>query len=303
MREASLATGRYHADRKSSPRTPVSQYLRPADLPTALDALRSHSYVVLAGGTDHYPARVGKPLTDDVLDLSALVELRGITEHPDHWRIGALTTWTDVLEATHLPPLFDGLRLAAREIGGVQIQNAGTLCGNLCNASPAADGVPPLLALGARVKLRSATATLTLALEDFILGPRRTALQAGQIMTAILVPKPARAAAGHFLKLGARRYLVVSIAMASAVIETSNTGIVTAARVAVGSCSPVARRLPALEAALLSCPANAQLGAVVAASHLTPLAPIDDVRASREYRRDATLTLLRRLLNELGARA
>ena len=303
MREASLATGRYHADRKSSPRTPVSQYLRPADLPTALDALRSHSYIVLAGGTDHYPARVGKPLTDDVLDLSALVELRGITEHPDHWRIGAMTTWTDVLEAAHLPPLFNGLRLAAREIGGVQIQNAGTLCGNLCNASPAADGVPPLMALGARVELRSAAATGTLALEDFILGPRHTALRPDQIMTAILVPKPAGTAAGHFLKLGARRYLVIAIAMAAGVIELDDARIVTGARVAVGSCSPVARRLPALEAALLHRPADARLGAVADASQLAPLAPIDDVRASQEYRLDATLTLLRRLLDELGARA
>ncbi len=281
----------------------MNQYLRPTDLRAALEALRAQPFAVLAGGTDHYPARVGKPLTDDVLDLGALIELRGIAEHPDHWRIGAMTTWTDVLEATHLPPLFDGLRLAAREIGGVQIQNAGTLCGNLCNASPAADGVPPLLALGARVELRSATTTLTLALEDFILGPRRTALQAGQLMTAILVPKPARAAAGHFLKLGARRYLVISIAMASAVIETDDNRIVTAARVAVGSCSPVARRLPALETALLSRPADGQLGAVVEASQLAPLAPIDDVRASREFRLDATFTLLRRLLDELGARA
>ncbi len=281
----------------------MTQYLRPADLRAALEALRAQPLAVLAGGTDHYPARVGKPLTDDILDIGALTELRGITAHADHWRIGALTTWTDVLDATHLPPLFDGLRLAAREIGGVQIQNAGTLCGNLCNASPAADGVPPLLALGARVELRSATTTQTLALEDFILGPRRTALQADQIMTAILVPKPTRAAAGHFLKLGARRYLVISIAMASAVIEIDDARRVTLARVAVGSCSPVARRLPALEAALLSRTADGQLGAVVEASHLEPLAPIDDVRASRDYRHDATLTLLRRLLDELGARA
>lgn len=281
----------------------MSRYLRPADLPTALDALRSTPYVVLAGGTDHYPARVGRPLTDDILDLGGLTELRSIAVHPDHWRIGALVTWTDLLEAAHLPPVFDGLRLAAREVGGVQIQNAGTLCGNLCNASPAADGVPPLLALGASVELRSADTMRTLPLTDFMLGPRRTALAPGELMTAILVPKPAGAATGHFLKLGARRYLVISIAMASAVIERDDAGLVTAARVAVGSCSPMARRLPALEAALLGRPADAHLGTVIDASQLEPLSPIDDVRASREYRLDATLTLLRRLLDELGARA
>ena len=279
----------------------MTQYLRPADLRTALEALRAQPLAVLAGGTDHYPARVGKPLTDDILDIGALTELGGIAEHSDHWRIGALVTWTDVVNAAHLPPLFDGLRLAARDVGGVQIQNAGTLCGNLCNASPAADGVPPLLALGASVELRSTTDLDTLPLDNFILGPRRTALQPDQIMTAILVPKPHRTAASHFVKLGARRYLVISIAMASAVIEIDDARRVTLARIAVGSCSPVARRLSALESALRSQVANATLGAVVEASHLAPLAPIDDVRASRDYRHDATLTLLRRLLDELGA--
>lgn len=256
---------------------------------------------VLAGGTDHFPARVGRAPREDILDLSAIPELRGIRKGARGWRIGATTTWTQVLEA-RLPPLFDVLKLAAREVGGVQIQNAGTLAGNLCNASPAADGVPALLALDASVELSSASGSRVLGLGEFILGPRRTALQPGEIVTAILVPAPRGAARSHFLKLGARRYLVISIAMVAAVIETER-GLVTTARIAVGSCSPVARRLPALEKALEGKPVAKLSEAVVTEDHLAPLSPIDDVRADAAYRLDAALTLVRRTLAEIGSRA
>ena len=107
---------------------------------------------MLAGGTDFYPARVGRAIDEDVLDIGGIDVLRGITAGPAGWRLGATTTWSELLEAD-LPPLFDGLKQAAREVGGRQIQNAGTFAGNLCNASPAADGVPALLALDAEVEL------------------------------------------------------------------------------------------------------------------------------------------------------
>ena len=276
-------------------------YLRPTSQSEALAALAQGRLTVLAGGTDYYPSRVGKPLTDDILDISAIAELRGISEQADHWRIGATTSWSELI-AAGLPPLFDGLALAAREIGGVQIQNAGTLAGNLCNASPAADGVPPLLALDARVEIAGTTGSTSVALADFILGNRKTTLRADQLLTAILVPKPAHAARSHFLKLGARKYLVVSIVMAAATLEIE-AGRVSAARVAVGAASAVAQRLPLLEATLIGQACDVNLGGYASAEHLAPLAPIADVRASREYRLDAGLTLLRRVLSELGTRA
>jgi len=276
-------------------------YLRPDSQTEALAALAQGRLTVLAGGTDYYPSRVGKPLSDDILDISAIASLRGIREENNRWRIGATSTWSDLV-AARLPPQFDGLRLAAREIGGVQIQNAGTVAGNLCNASPAADGVPPLLALDARVELADITGTTDMALADFILGNRKTRLRPDQLLTAILIPKPARPARSHFVKLGARRYLVVSIVMVAATLELE-AGRVAAARVAVGAASAVAQRLPLLEAALIGQPCDESLGDHVQAGHLSPLAPIDDVRASREYRLDAGLGLVRRVLGELGARA
>ena len=278
----------------------MGAYFRPTRLDEALSLLArpaARPPLVLAGGTDLYPARVGRPIDEDVLDLSAVDGLGGIVETDRGWRLGATTTWSQVAEAP-LPPLFDGLRAAAREVGGRQIQNAGTLAGNLCNASPAADGVPALLALDATVELAGA-APRRLPLRQFIVGPRRTALAPGELVVALHVPKPARPAAGAFVKLGARRYLVISIAMASAVLEFDGDTVADA-RVAVGACSPVAERLPALEAALRGV-ARDRLAAIVAEDHLAPLQPIADVRGSAGYRREAVVTLLQRLLAGFAA--
>ena len=279
----------------------MAEYLRPTNIDAALQALASRPLTVLAGGTDFYPGRVGRPLDDDVLDITAIAGLRGIEDRGEHWRIGATTTWRD-LASSDLPPLFDGLKRAAREVGGAQIQNAATLAGNLCNASPAADGVPPLLSLGASVELASAAGATVLPLAAFILGNRRTRRAPAELVTAIIVPKPRAArAAGHFLKLGARRYLVISIVMVAAAIECEGDGRIVRAGIAVGACSAVAERLPALEAALLGRRVGEALGDLVEPSHLSPLTPIDDVRASADYRRDAAATVVRRTLNELGA--
>ncbi|CAN5703605.1 xanthine dehydrogenase family protein subunit M [soil metagenome] len=270
----------------------MADYLRPTSLDEALQAL-ARPWTVLAGGTDFYPARVGRAIDENVLDIGGIAALRGIAAGPDGWRLGATTTWSELLEA-ELPPLFDGLKQAAREVGGRQIQNAGTIAGNLCNASPAADGVPPLLALDATVELAGRAGTRRLPLASFITGNRRTVLAPGELLVAIHVPRSARDARSAFLKLGARRYLVISIAMAAATLEIEDRRV-AAARVAVGSCSAVAQRLPALEAALIGVAIDA-LAARVEASQLAPLSPIDDVRGSAGYRLDAAVTLLRRLL-------
>ena len=276
----------------------MPSYARPTRIDEALAMLARGDRTVLAGGTDFYPSRVGMTPREDVIDVTALDELRGIEEREADWRFGAATTWTEVIQA-NLPPLFDGLKLAAREVGGMQIQNSGTLAGNLCNASPAADGVPAFLALDAKVELASAGARRTLPLEQFILGPRKTALRPGELVSALVIPRPRHEARSDFVKLGARKYLVISIAMVASVLEIANSKV-RAARIAVGSCSPVARRLPSLEKALIGKPLDLHLGACLAPEHLAPLSPIDDVRASAAYRTQAALTLIRRSLERLA---
>jgi CO/xanthine dehydrogenase FAD-binding subunit len=276
----------------------MAEYLRPHRLEEAIDAL-ARPHVVLAGGTDFYPARVGRTIDEDVLDISGIGALRGIAATPQGWRLGATATWSELM-AADLPPLFDGLKQAAREVGGRQIQNAGTLAGNLCNASPAADGVPPLLALDAEIEIAGPTGSRMVMLADFITGNRRTVLMPGELVVAIHVPKPAAETRSAFLKLGARRYLVISIVMAAASLEIAD-GRIARARVAVGACSAVAQRLPALEAALVGAALDRSLGARIEARHLAPLAPIDDVRGSAGYRTDVALVLLRRLLQGFAA--
>jgi len=261
-------------------------YARPTTIEDATRAMSAEGALAVSGGTDIYPAHVGKPLARPLVDLSRVEGLRGIWQTSDGIRLGAATTWTDILRAT-LPPAFDGLKAAAREVGSVQIQNRGTIAGNLCNASPAADGVPPLLSLDASVEIAAPAGRRVLPLGQFITGYRRTALRPGEIVTAITVPRPAAAARSAFVKLGARRYLVISILMAAAVVERDAEGRIARAAVAVGAASPVARRLTGLESDLVG--HAGPPSALVSAHHLEGLAPIDDVRATAAYRLEAAL--------------
>ena len=278
-------------------------YHRPATLADALAIRAAHDVVLLAGGTDIYPAKAsraawGDPSHKPVLDVSAIAALRGISRAGNDWRLGALTTWTDLIRAD-LPPLFDGYKAAAREVGGVQVQNRGTLVGNICTASPAGDGIPCLMAMDARVELASSRGIRVVPITDFNTGYRQTVLAGDEIVTALLVPDAADQARSCFRKLGARAYLVISIAMVAAVIELDGTGSIGRARVAVGSCAAVAQRLHGLEAALIGVAAE-QASACVEPAHLSGLAPIDDVRGSASHRREAALVLVRDCLDALA---
>ena len=270
-------------------------YVRPRTLEEAVALLAPGHARVLSGGTDFYPALGEGVVREPVVDVSALRELRGITCQADSFRIGGLTTWTDIIKAP-LPRGFDALKSAAREVGSVQIQNRGTVAGNLCNASPAADGVPPLLALDADVELHSNSGTRKIPLAQFIVGNRKTQRKPDELLTAVLVPRDLEDAASAFLKLGSRRYLVISIAMVAAVVQIRQ-GHVLQARIAVGSCSAAARRLTTLENELRGVPVRDGFDALVKPEHLAALSPINDVRATAEYRFDAALHLVKRALN------
>ncbi len=266
---------------------------RPESLEDALALLAGDAPRVLAGGTDLYPALQDGPAPAALLDITRIKGLCGITRMDDGWRIGATTRWSDIC-AADLPPCFDGLKQAGAEVGSIQIQNAGTIAGNICNASPAADGVPPLLVLDAIVELAGAGGVRHLPLADFILGPRRTALRDAEIVTALMVPD--RAGQGAFLKLGARRYLVISMAMVAARVAMDGGKIADLA-VAVGACGPVAARLPELEAVLTGC-ALADVADIVEGIPLPQIAPIDDVRASATYREEAACGLIVRAITQ-----
>jgi CO/xanthine dehydrogenase FAD-binding subunit len=266
-------------------------YFRPRQLDEALRDLAQRNPRVLSGGTDVFPSLQNQPLTGPVLDVTAISALRGISQTERGWRLGAGSTWTDVAQAS-LPPAFAALQQAALEVGAVQVQNRGTIAGNLCNASPAADGVPPLLVLDAEVELSSVTATRLLPLDQFIFGNRKTARRSDELLTAIHIPARSISGKSQFQKLGTRHSLVISIAMVAARLEMRGAVIADCA-IAVGACSPVARRLRRLEQALV----GQHLSDVsIGSEALDGLAPIDDVRATAAYRTSAVAELVARAL-------
>ena len=270
-------------------------YFIPTKLEAALKSLSHQKDKIIAGGTDVFPAMKQGHTPKSLLDVTRIKELMNITVTDTGIRIGAAVTWTEIVKAK-LPAAFDGLKHAGKEVGSLQIQNVGTIAGNLCNASPAADGVPPLLTLNARVELVSAArGTRILPLHDFILGVRKTALALDEIVTAIHIPTPPDGAGSAFEKLGSRKYLVISIAMTAALIKCDVRGFISEARVAIGACSPVALRLTQLEADLIGAkPSEVE----ILPSHLSQLSPIDDVRGSCGYRLDIVQEQCRRAIQK-----
>ena len=269
------------------------------DACAAMAGAKGKGYI-LAGGTDLLvQMKSGAREPGTIVDVKKIPEMMSITEKNGAFTIGAAAPAAVIGEHKKLKKTWPGVVEAINLIGSTQVQGRASAGGNLCNASPAADGVPALLALGAEIELVSRGGKRRLALSDFILGPRKIALRPDEIASALLIPKPKGAAHSSFVKLGARKYLVISIVMAAGYLDVVGSRIVEA-RVAVGSCSPVALRLPALEAALKGEVAISNLARLVKPEHLAPLAPIDDVRASADYRAEAALVAVRRLLSELA---
>jgi CO/xanthine dehydrogenase FAD-binding subunit len=269
---------------------------RPSTLKDACTVLAETSSQIVNGGTCFSPAVKDRRAPGPLLDLSRLKELKVIQTTNDAVRIGGRITWSEIATA-ELPPCFDVLKQAARKVGSIQIQNVATVAGNLCNASSAADGVPPLLALDAEVELMSSAAQRRIGLWNFIVGDRKTIRCDDEILTAIIVPRTIDTGESVFFKLGARSFLAASIVTVAVVVEQDAMGRARQVRVAAGSCSPVAQRLRNLEPRLVRKRAEPGLGDVAVEADLAALCPGDDVQATAAYRRDAALTLVRRAID------
>lgn len=273
-------------------------YHRPGKLKDALAVLATTGAQTVAGCTDVFAATEAQDLRGDVLDVTAIKGLRGISKNASDWRIGAATTWRDIVDA-RLPRAFDMLKQAACEVGGAQVQNAGTVAGNICNASPAADGMPPLLALGAQVEVASEKRGVRVVdLAQFVTGPRETVLRSDELVSAVLVPSNSVRGHSRFLKLGARKHLVISIAMV-AVRLAVDEGEITDAAISVGACGPVAKRAAALEKALVGASSEGADQLVSPALLEDVLAPISDVRGDAVYREAAAQELVQRAIADV----
>ena len=275
---------------------------RPDTLNEACIILTESSSQIINGGSCLIPALKDRPASGSLLELSRLRELKNIRITDDCVRIGGTITWSELATA-ELPLCFGALKQAARRVGSFQIQNVATIAGNLCNASATADGVPPLLAFDAEVELVSSAGQRRIGLSNFIVGDRKTRLREDEILTAIVLSRKLDVGTSVFFKLAARRFLATSVVTVAAAIEQDAMARIRQARIAVGSCSPVAQRLPRLERTLVGERARRGLGDVAVEADLTALSPTSDVHASAAYKRDAALTLVRRAIDAcMGAR-
>ena len=268
-------------------------YYRPDKINEALDSLSREKLTIAAGCTDLLPSTQQDNLGDNILDISGIKSLRNIDFENGFRRIGSGVTWTDIIENNNLPNCYDMLKECSLQIGSQQIQNLGTIGGNLCNASPAADGVPCLLSLDASIELLSVNGKRVLKLEDFIKGSRKTELQNNEILSAILIPKEAEIGRSSFLKLGARKYLVISIAMIACKLNLEKD-IISDIAISVGSCSAVAKRIKSLENLLIGKSIKDELTTIILNyNYKNYLSPINDIRGTNTYRLKASKVLVK----------
>lgn len=274
-------------------------FTRPASLPEALDLLSKTEarWRVIAGGTDVLVQNEHKLKSLNLLDIGGLAELRQIGERGQVISIGALVSYTELIRSPLVQKWAWPLVMAAREAGGVQIQNMGTLGGNVVNASPAADGVPPLYVLEAQLVLKSARGQRILSVQEFALGPGKTAIQPDELLTEILIPKQTHAGQeiAFFEKVGPRK--AQTIAKASLAFRGwLAQGRLTHVRVALGAVAPTVIPAPQTSAALTSGLLDeATLLQAGQAAH-DECSPIDDIRSTAAYRRKLARGLLIRNL-------
>ena len=276
--------------------------LQPRTVAEAVDLRTRHpEAVVIAGGTDIMVYLESGTLNPPAfLNLRGVAALRGVERDGDGGvRIGALTTHTDLIRSPLLAA-YPALTEACRTVGAVQIQNRGTLGGNIVNASPAGDTLPVLLALDAEFLLTGPAGTRTVPAAAFWTGYRRMDLARDELLTAILLPAPHPDDRAHFRKVGTRQAQSISKVVLGARLRLTG-GVVSEARVAFGSVGPVPLRCPRTEealigAALSGADLSADLAAALAAALAADIAPIDDVRSTAAYRRAVALRTLQGFL-------
>lgn len=279
----------------------VQAYHRPRTVDEALRLFDSHpSARFVAGGTD-LVTRVCRGIeTPDVLvSLRNVAELVGVEIGPEI-RIGAATPLSDVLAHPVVHERLPALAEAIAAMGSVQIRNVGTIGGNLCHASPCADTAPPLMVLCARVRLRGPTGTREIGVEDFFLGPGRTRLGPAEILTAVLVPPPGANARSAFLKK-TRVAMDLALASVAALLEMDGDRCLRA-RFAAGAVAPTPLRLRRVEAVIEGARLTPELLRAAQSVAHDEIAPITDVRASAEYRREIVGVLARRAAERILGR-
>ena len=253
----------------------------------------------IAGGTDLIiQLRRGVKAYGNLIDLSGLDGLRRITETPGHYRIGALCTHKDIDLHAALMQAYPALGQAARVVGGHQVRNAGTIGGNIANASPAADVAVALLALDADILVQGKGGSRSIAIADFFTGPGQSLLQPGELIEAVLLPKPGVRETSCFLKAGRRKAMEIAVVSVAVRLRLDADGAIADIRIALGAVGPKPLRAPLAAKLLLGARPDAALLAKAAAAAQAECTPRSDVRASAEYRRGLVGGMLQRALEQ-----
>jgi carbon-monoxide dehydrogenase medium subunit len=281
------------------------EYLEPTSLRQALEWLNTYRgrTRVLAGGTDLF-LRIRKQvfMPDYVIDLKRVAGLDYVTSDAQgSMRIGPTALQGEIARSSVVQRTFPALAEAARWVGSVQTRNRATVVGNLCNASPAADTAPALLAYGAQVKLASLQGERSLPLTDFFVGPGRTALQDNELVAEVLLPAPTPQTGGAFFRR-TRTAMDIAVVCVAAVLRLAN-GTCQDAGIALGSVGPTPLRATRAEQALRGQTLTDRLLDEASRLAAEEARPIDDVRSTAEYRREMVRVLTRRGLAQAVERA
>ncbi|MFQ5535753.1 MAG: FAD binding domain-containing protein [Sphingomonadales bacterium] len=283
----------------------IERYERPASVETAVEILRGGDVTVLAAGTDlMVQTQAGRvEFSGTLMNILHIPEMKGISVANGEIRLGALTTIAEFMESDivteHLPALFESGDCFASG----QLRNAGTIGGNIMNASPAGDTLIPLLIYDAEVELASKADggidRRRVALRNFLTGPGKTSAKKPELLTAVFVPVPSAGQRSRFYKFGARPALdisTISIGLAAVPVD----GALIDVRVAFGAVAPTPIRATATEAAIEGCPIDEPALDLIAKVARQDAAPIDDVRGSAWYRQELIHNVIKRMLRDVA---
>jgi len=279
----------------------VFVYHRPESIAEALAfvALEPGRFPVLSGGTDLVVQwRSGELSPQGFIDINGLSELAGIKVTPTHLEIGARTTHAEIASHPDVRKLFPALAEACSQVGGRQVQNLGTIGGNVMNASPAGNTLPVLLAHEAEFMAKDLKGDRVIQADDFFTGYRKTAVRADELLASIKIPLPGDEEITRFYRVASRRAQAVS-KIAVCIRGTVSHGGVKSIRIALGSVAPTVIRARGTEMLLAGKVIGAGLMDKARRSLADEIAPIDDVRSTADYRKYAAVGLLMRYLREV----
>ena len=279
------------------------ELLRPPTLVGALEMMGTlESAMPIAGGTDIIPTFKdlgSKPV--HLIDLGLIGELNGVEEEDGYVLIGPTTTHAQILASKLIEEAAPALHDAARWIGSVQIRNRGTIGGNLCNASPAADSAPPLLVHGAEAHICSLEEGHWIPLHELFKGPKMTALEKNEILGGLRFPA-VKGAGSSFQRIGRRKGFTLSVVNAAVYAERDGE-VLREVRIALGSVAPTPIRAPTVENRIRGRKMSEELIEEAAAASIEAAKPITDIRGTAEYRRDMVGVLVKRAMREAWRRA